>query len=158
MPGRKRTPTHLRLVQGNPGKRPTNEAREPRPKRLKAPKPPSHLTPRAAAMWRHVSRTLSDVGVLTVADLVTLERLCEAYAEVRTAQIALELLGGNTYETTSAHGGFMRRAHPEVAQLADADRRLRGYLAEFGMTPAARSKVSLPIGDSETDKLNHYFG
>ena len=30
MPGRKRTPTHLKIVAGNPGRRPLNE-NEPRP-------------------------------------------------------------------------------------------------------------------------------
>ena len=36
----------------------------------------------------------------------------------------------------------MHRAHTAVAQPADAARRVQSLLAEFGMTPAARSKVS----------------
>lgn len=42
--------------------------------------------------------------------------------------------------------------------LADADRRFKSYLVEFGLTPAARSKVKMNGGEEEEDPLNQYFG
>src|SRR3712207_9351656 len=37
---------------------------------------------------------------------------------------------------------LFRSAHPAVALAADADRRLKSWLNEFGLTPASRSRVS----------------
>ena len=51
----------------------------------------------------------------------------------------------------------MVRTRPEVAIRADADRRFRAYLVEFGLTPAARSKVK--ISDQKAkDPRARFFG
>jgi phage terminase small subunit len=36
----------------------------------------------------------------------------------------------------------MIRARPEVAMIADADRRIMMWMSKFGLTPADRSRVS----------------
>jgi hypothetical protein len=40
---------------------------------------------------------------------------------------------------------------------ADADRRFKGWLTEFGLSPAARGKVKVIDGDGEADPLDKYF-
>ena len=55
-------------------------------------------------------------------------------------------------------GGFLIKANPAVAMLADADRRFKSYLVEFGLTPAARTKVKVDGGEKEEDPLNQFFG
>jgi hypothetical protein len=40
----------------------------------------------------------------------------------------------------------MIRVRPEVAMIADADRRLMAWLARFGLSPADRSRVSEIVG------------
>jgi phage terminase small subunit len=44
--------------------------------------------------------------------------------------------------------------------LADADRRFKAWLVEFGLTPAARSKVHVqnPDEDEKQDPLQEFFG
>jgi P27 family predicted phage terminase small subunit len=42
----------------------------------------------------------------------------------------------------------MIKAHPAAIMKADAWKRLRAMLAEFGMTPASRSKVSINKPDA----------
>ncbi len=37
----------------------------------------------------------------------------------------------------------MIKAHPSAAMKADAWKRIRAMLSEFGMTPASRAKVSI---------------
>jgi P27 family predicted phage terminase small subunit len=49
---------------------------------------------------------------------------------------------GYTYETVNTGGSVMVRARPEVAQRSEAHRHLQSLLAELGLTPAARSKVT----------------
>ena len=95
------------------------------------------------------------MGILTIADALALERLCECLAEVQECREVLQRLGG-TYETKNLAGERMYRSRPEVARLADADRRFRSYALEFGLTPAARSKVRVTVGCTP-DPLDRYF-
>ena len=153
-----RTPTALRLVKSNPGKRPM-PAREPKAPPISAdniPPPPEVMSPYAAGAWRRLAPLLAGMGVLTEADLIAFERLCECYAEVQTARDAIAAAGGATYETTTDKGDTMYRSRPEAAAMADADRRLKTWLTEFGLTPAARSRVS--VQGEQTDDLAKYFG
>jgi phage terminase small subunit len=46
------------------------------------------------------------------------------------------------YETMNQAGGVMKRAHPMVGQLNEAQRHLQALLAELGLTPASMPKVS----------------
>ena len=140
MSGRPRKPTHLKLVTGTLQNCRANKE-EPTPQRG-IPTAPAHLSAFAAAAWPHVSKVLDDMGVLSDADAIALEGLCEAYAELRRARAALQQLGSDTYETVGKDGNSMRRAYPEVAMMQDADRRLQSWLSKFGLTPADRSRVS----------------
>jgi len=54
--GRKPKPTALKVLEGNPGKRPLN-LNEPKPEK-KASKCPSWLEPEAKKEWRRMSKTL----------------------------------------------------------------------------------------------------
>lgn len=113
--------------------------------------PPKHLSKLAAAAWQVYCPLATSMRVLTQGDLLTLERLCECSAEVRelTADVKKS---GRTYMTENG----LIKANPAVAMLADADRRLLAYLTNFGMTPAARSKVA-PTGDGKDENPNDEF-
>ena len=47
-------------------------------------------------------------------------------------------------------------SHPAVAVMQDADRRIKAWVAEFGMTPSARSRVK-PCEERGTDAAEKYF-
>ena len=64
--GRKPKPTAIKELEGNPGKRPLNEA-EPKPVK-KAPSCPKWLEPEAKKEWRRLSKQLEQSGVLTEVD------------------------------------------------------------------------------------------
>jgi len=97
------------------------------------------------------------MGVLTVADAFALERLCDIYSEILVLRQDIQA-EGRTYKTETQQGDMLTKANPSVAMLADADRRFKSYLVEFGLTPAARSKVSVNGGKKEEDPLNQFFG
>ncbi|POY55729.1 phage terminase small subunit P27 family [Pectobacterium carotovorum] len=155
MAGRRPKPTHLKVVTGNPGKRKLND-KEPQPLR-EIPSPPTHLSDWGKVAWGKLTVLLDSMGVLTVADTFALERLCAVYSQILRLedQIAIE---GNTYTTKTQMGDFLIKGHPAVAQLAEADRRFKSYLVEFGLTPAARTKVKVDGGEKEEDPLNQFFG
>lgn len=109
-----------------------------------------HITDNARKAWRHVTRLLDRMGVLTEADGVAVESLCEAYADVLNARAELKAFGSNYYKTTGKDGGVMHRVHPAVAVMQDADRRLKGWLAEFGLTASSRTRVHADPGRART--------
>lgn len=155
MAGRRPKPTHLKVVTGNPGKRKLND-QEPKPPR-EVPSPPEYLTDWGKMAWVKVSLLLDGMGVLTTADSLALERLCDIYADILQLRetIAIE---GRTYTTKTQMGDFLIKANPAVAMLADADRRFKSYLVEFGLTPAARTKVKVDGGEEKEDPLSQFFG
>ena len=152
MAGRRPKPARIKEVTGNPGKR-KSRRKEPVPKKEIQP-PPAHLTGWGKSAWVKVTELLDGMGVLTLADAMALERLCDIYAEILQLrnQIAAE---GNTY-IVQTRGGFLIKPHPAVAMLADADKRFKGYLTEFGLTPAARAKVNINA-EGEEDETDGFF-
>lgn len=154
--GKKPTPTHLKIVKGNPGKRALNK-NEPTPKRER-PEKPKGMTGKAGKAWDEAVEIAYNMGVLTVADGLALRQLCEAIADEREAQRILDAYGSRTYETTTTTGSIKIAAHPAVAMKADADRRLRAWLEQFGMTPASRSRIEKAADDDEEDEAETFFG
>ena len=65
--GRKPKPTALKVLEGNPGKRPLND-HEPIPPKGEL-KCPSWLLPEAKKEWKRLASSLEAMGVLTMADL-----------------------------------------------------------------------------------------
>lgn len=135
---RRPTPTHLKVVAGTQRKDRANPD-EPKPP-LGAPVPPVWLSDEAKVQWGRFSVWLEQMGVLTTADGPALERLVSVYLEVKDLEATL-VREGRTYATQSTVGERVVKAHPAVAMLNSADIRLRQMLIEFGLTPAARTKV-----------------
>ena len=118
---------------------------------------PTGMSRRAKATWKKLMPMLQSMGVMTRVDGYALERLAECYAEVVELQKVIRSKG-HTYEAESNTGAVMVRPRPEVGMLADADRRFKGYLIEFGLTPAARSKVEAHGEESDKkDPAESYF-
>lgn len=59
---------------------------------------------------------------------------------------------GYTYRTKTQNGDVLIKAHPAAAMKADAWKRIRAMLAEFGMSPASRAKVNT-AGPDDVDPL-----
>lgn len=156
MAGRRPKPTVLKLVEGNPGKRAINK-REPKPRR-EIPSCPAHLDDSGKVAWGRLSVLLDRMGVLTEADAFALERLCDCYTDILECR---QLIAGNgrTYTVETKEGEILIKGNPAVAQLRAADAQFKSYLIEFGLTPAARSKVNVdPDGDDKKDPLAEFFG
>lgn len=152
--GRPRKPTALKVLQGNPGKRalPKNE---PKPTVAES-NAPEWLDEYAQEVWQQVSPLLVGMRVLTEADAPALVLLASAWSDWRRADEVIQRLGTsfevkewdkNTEEFVVV--GYRRR--PEVAERSDSWRRVRLALSDFGMTPAARSKVTMASDEREAE-------
>jgi P27 family predicted phage terminase small subunit len=154
IPGRKPKPTSTKLVAGNPGRRPLNEAEAVLETAL--PEAPAELTPDAREEWARVSEELYVAGLLKRIDRVALASYCQAYGRWAQAERAIAkmaekdtLTGGLMIKTSN--GNAIQNPLVGIANKAMAD--MVRYAAEFGMTPSARSRITAepPGGDDGDD-------
>ena len=150
MPGRRPSPTALKIASGNPGKRAMNK-REPKVE-PGVPQPADHLSDGARQAWFALAPMLDAMNVLTKADAIELEILCEVYVEWQELKADIAK-NGRTQDVTTKGGGTFTRQRPQVAMLQDCDRRLRGHLSEFGLSPASRSKISVAEKSDNEDEF-----
>ena len=73
----RKVPTHLRLLRGNPGKRPIKPEPEPAVPD-KPPEPPNFLSDEAKNEWWRVAPELHALSLLTVLDVMPLAAYCQA--------------------------------------------------------------------------------
>lgn len=150
-PGPAPRPSALQALSGRAHKaRNRREARGRRPATI--PYAPKHLCAPARAEWRRLIGWLVEVGLYTEADQAALELYCQAYGRWREAEAALDAIE----EGPIQHGerGDTVSAWQRVANARfDQARRL---LAEFGLTPAQRSRVVAAMPE-EPDELEQLF-
>ena len=134
-------PTNLKILQGNPGKRPLPE-NEPRLE-VERPRAPTHLSPQAKAHWPKIVKKLADAKVMTRLDADALALYCEHYAQWAQAN---QELATNGMTDLSAQG--VPIMSPWLTISMKAAEAMRKLLIEFGMTPSARTKVQTVPDDS----------
>lgn len=134
--GRKPKPTALKVLEGNPGKRPLN-LNEPKPEK-KAPKCPSWLEPEAKKEWRRMSKVLETIGVLTDVDLAAFSGYCQAYSRWKEAEEFLTK-HGTIFKTPS---GYIQQV-PQVSIAQTYLKIMKDFCSEFGLTPSARTRINI---------------
>jgi P27 family predicted phage terminase small subunit len=136
-------PTHLRILQGNPSCRPLNR-NEPQPPPVETVDPPDYLSGHSRDEWRRIAPCLRNLRLLTQADVPVLAAYCIAYGRWREAEEALAKFRA---EDPVTHGLLVEgRINPLVRISRNAARDCLRYAGEFGLTPAARSRISVGIG------------
>ena len=157
MSGPTKKPTKLKILEGNPGKR--QLPREPEPKPA-MPSCPSHLKGVAAKEWKRITPELYVLGLLTQIDRAALAAYCAAYgrwvdaereiARLRRSDRDISKLqkkypGKNLLRATglvreTSNGNFIME--PLISVSNKAVEQMHKFLVEFGMTPAARARIS----------------
>lgn len=141
------TPTAIRLIQGNPGKRAINR-HEPQPGQASS-EPPAFLTGEAREHWFRLFPIVSSMRVMTEADVDDLATLCRELATYWNCQRVLDEQG-RVYEVTTKSGGVLLMPRPEVGMANAALANIIRLSDRFGLNPAYRSKVKVeppPVDD-----------
>jgi P27 family predicted phage terminase small subunit len=148
MPGPPPQPAHLRLLRGNPGRRPIKP--EPQPEiAVVVPEPPEFLTGHACDEWYRVAPELHRLQLLTVVDVNALAAYCAAYKRWRTAEETLNEMAKRDPVTS---GLIIRSSNTKapmqnplvlIAKQAASD--MVRYASEFGMTAAARARIAAGV-------------
>jgi P27 family predicted phage terminase small subunit len=152
----------LKLLTGNPGKRPLAAA-APQPA-ARPPRCPSWLDAEAKNKWKELAPELARLGLLTAIDGDVLAAYCQAWAEFRQATETLAregrfvkvgglLVEGN--DGKEAWVGYQIQPHPAVAQQRSAWQAVKSFAALFGLDPSSRSK--LHVGGSEPDEMAEFL-
>ena len=125
---------------------------EPQP-RVVAPKCPDHLDERARKEWKRLVPVLRRMRVLTEADGMTLANLCQTYSTMIKAQAKLNDMG-ILYKAPS---GYVMQS-PLLGVVNTCIETINNLSREFGLTPAARSRLRVQPAERELDPLDELYG
>jgi P27 family predicted phage terminase small subunit len=143
-------PNVLKLIQGNPGKRPLNLADGVNPA-VAVPDAPKHLTAEARKEWKRITVQLEDLGLISGIDRSALALYCQAWGHMvlletsLNGDIALEISkeGGDPAAAFSFWTEKGYEAQRVKVQLINALRdQVSKYAKAFGMDPSSRSRVT----------------
>ena len=143
---RPRKPSHLKAVQGTTRKDRDNPS-EPIASTA-MPIAPDYLSTRSAEKFLQLCGILDGMGIASIDDTDALAMLSSLLIEIEEDIVMLESIGSAFYMPSEESG--IIRAHPAVARIAAGRMRAQALLGEFGLTPAARSRVSAG-GKKEAD-------
>jgi len=166
--GRKNTPTALKVLTGNPGHRPLNDA-EPEYDNV-IPECPLELDEVGLKEWDSLSKTLVDAGVLTVVDANTLAVYCWIWSQITyftslipKLEVELNLLTEQAAEIdndeTAWHKSRIKTIKKDIGTARSELRHLStqnvSYSALFGLDPSSRGKIraNKPPKKNEEDSL-----
>ena len=143
----------LKLLAGNPGKKRLN-TREPQPP-TGAPHRPDWLSEEARKVWKRLVPQLRAMRILTVVDADALAAYCHTFVRWREAEDFITK-HGSVYPIRDDQGRVKcMQQFPQVAIARNHLLAMRAYQQEFGLTPAARSRVNAGeppyIGARESD-------
>jgi P27 family predicted phage terminase small subunit len=122
---RRKEPTTLKLLRGNPGKKKLGPP-EPAPD-IGIPKIPRHLTRTARKEWRRIVPLLFENGLVTLIDMAALAGYCQSFARMEE----LETLATDTNDPTMKLA-ILRAARQQAVLY-------KTFAVEFGMTPGSRT-------------------
>ena len=137
MKGRKPKPSHLKVISGNPGKRPITSNPQPKPFSLDA-KPPKWIGKYGQELWQARAPELIELGILTRADLPMWSILCCTWNMFRKA---LEILNRDGLTTVDERG--LPRKNPIWTLYNSAAKDFSKLAQEFGMTPVSRQRLDV---------------
>jgi P27 family predicted phage terminase small subunit len=137
-------PFPLKVLRGNPGKRPMK--REPQPEQhADVPEPPAFITGYAADLWWETAPELHRLGLLTIVDVAALACYCHAFGQWRMAAESLAKMQAND---PIMNGMIIKTKYGDAAMnplvtivrkhAADVVR----FAGEFGLTAAARARLA----------------
>lgn len=142
--GAKPQPTNLRLLHGNPGKRPL-PTHEPKPKE-RAPRCAPWMSKAAKREWAYIVPKLAKLRIVTELDRAVLESYCSAYGRWReTEEVLKDEPSILRVVTERAEDGTALKSYvtqnPLLAVANRARKQMHEALAELGLSPSSRTRV-----------------
>lgn len=161
--GPKPQPPQLKLVNGNPGRRPIDLDAGINPT-VEIPKMPAHLSAEAKAEWKRLAPQLEELRLISALDMALFAMYCQAYgrwvfAENRIRELNRE--ADQRARAAKADGDEAVRGNarrfPGLVQLTPSEYEQQSvwlqvankameqalrYAQEFGLSPSMRARVT----------------
>ena len=149
--GRKPLPSATKRARGTerPGRRNPNE---PQPRKV-LPRPPAFLSDEAKRVWKQLAPKVYSAGLLTELDVMAFTAICVAWGDFVEAREKILLhgkviLGPGGVPVLSPYVTLANKALDHVMRL----------MAEFGMTPSSRTRVSASVpGIDPNNRVAKFF-
>ena len=144
---RKPTPTHLKLLSGNPGKRPINDQEPDFKTSIKTMDPPKELGKQAKKLWINAVAEIPD-DLIKLVDMPELMRYCIAY-EVFT----------KAYEMVRKEGAVIKdsmgvvKQNPWVVVMNSQSAIMTSAGSNLGFSPASRTKIKIQTDGKKKGKF-----
>jgi P27 family predicted phage terminase small subunit len=145
--GRRALPANLHILHGNPSKKPLGSLFDGslRPP-VAVPKCPDHFSVEAKTEWRRITKHLEPLGLISEIDRAALSGYCTAWGDYVWAERRIAELNGKSPEGEAGRIGETPSGYKQISvHMQIRNRALElmvKFLNEFGMSPAARSRVS----------------
>lgn len=141
-------PTVLKLIAGNPGKRPLDLGGEVMPE-VAVPDIPRHLNAEARKEWKRVTVELAQLGLISKLDRAALALYCQAWGQMVLLEESLNAdvrlcveKGGDISHAMSFTTAKGYQGQSVKVQLINSLReQVNRYLAAFGLSPSSRGRV-----------------
>ena len=151
--GRIPVPKTLNDLKGDPGRRRRKEV-EPEPLDGRPAMPHRfRADPVAAREWDEICGILEEMQLLSRADQTAIELYCTTYSLYRDAEEKVKRYGDVILVGKD-------KSHPTTSPYYTARNKylddLRRLLIEFGLTPAARSRMAIKIDEKPADKWANF--
>lgn len=134
---RAKKPTLLKAIEGTQRKSRANP-NEPVASSI-PPVAPEYLSTEAAEKFSQLLVILDEMGLASRDNTDALAMLSATLADVESDTVLLDSVGA--YYMPNEDAGVIR-PHPAVIRLNNNRQRAQALLSEFGLTPAARAKVT----------------
>jgi len=144
--GNRPVPTKLKLLTGNPGKRPINTL-EPEPERG-IPVMPGWLEefPTAVEEWDREAEILDGMGILTMAEGGVLAMRCYLASEIQEMAVEIKKEGRVAYVQKMDYLGneiMEAKTNPKAIQIKNLITEYRQIGSLLGLDPSSRTRLSV---------------
>jgi P27 family predicted phage terminase small subunit len=143
--GRPAKPTELKLIEGNKGKRAINK-QEPDPQYITDLTAPAWLSKTAKAVWDEVVPHLKNAHLVTMVDIQPLAMGCNAIAQYRisAAKTGEDMVKVKVKEDEDGKlVEYGEHLNPWMIVQSMAFKQAMTIFQQFGMSPAARTRISV---------------
>jgi P27 family predicted phage terminase small subunit len=139
----------VHVLRGNPSKKSAaalldEQVRPP----VAIPPCPAHFSPEAKAEWKRITKHLEQLGLVTEIDRAALAGYCSSWGDYVWAERRIAQLNTEAKDKTGEHGriwdtpsGYKQISVPMQIRNRALEMMAK-FLVEFGMSPAARSRVT----------------
>jgi len=140
------------VLEGNPSHRPINRGE---PAAVGLPACPAWLSDGAKREWYVVVAGLAAVpGLLSAVDRMALACYCAACA--RLESLTADYLAAGGKSVYRSESGQVKR-NPLLIVIHETENQVKAFAAEFGMTPASRSRISVGGAGVGKDALDDFI-